>query len=207
MAQTTPRRTQQQRSDATRAALLDAALECLVEFGYAGTTTGRVCDVAGLSRGAHLHHFGRRAALVAAALAELVRRREADFQAEVVRLPLGDERIERSLDLLWAWFTGPLFYASVDLGAASRTDPELGSSLAPVERHLKESTLRRCREMFVGDRDDGRCDQAIQMTLATVRGLALLPVLQPGSRLPSQQWDFARGQLAATIRTRLAAPS
>ncbi|MGH3543553.1 MAG: TetR/AcrR family transcriptional regulator, partial [Mycobacterium sp.] len=33
------RRTQAQRSAATRTRLLDATVECLVTFGYAGTTT------------------------------------------------------------------------------------------------------------------------------------------------------------------------
>ncbi len=33
------RRTQEQRSAQTRAKLMDATVECLVEFGYGGTTT------------------------------------------------------------------------------------------------------------------------------------------------------------------------
>jgi AcrR family transcriptional regulator len=207
MSQTsTPRRTQRERRDTTRAALLDAALECLVEYGYGGTTTGRVCERAGVSRGAHLHHFGTRAALVAAALAELAERREVQFQDQVDRLPHGEPRIEAALDLLWSWFTGPLFYASVDLGAAARTDPELRGSLAPVERHLNQTTLIRCRQMFAADREDSRCDQLIQMALASVRGLALLPVLQPGTRKATAQWAFARERLAAAIRERLATP-
>jgi len=201
MSTTKPaRRTQRERREVTRAALLDAALDCLVEYGYDGTTTGRVCEAAGVSRGAHLHHFGTRAALVSAALAELAQRREEQFRSEVSLLPQGEARVERSLDLLWSWFTGPLFYASVDLGAAARTDPELRASLAPIERHLNKVTLARCREMFAADGGDGSCDQLIQMTLATVRGLALLPVLQPGTRKAAQQWEFARAQLLAAFR-------
>src|SRR5215470_16496508 len=62
------RRTQAERSAATQARLLDAALQCLVELGYAGTTTTVVAERAGVSRGAQLHHFPTRAALVAAAV-------------------------------------------------------------------------------------------------------------------------------------------
>lgn len=195
MEAVTPRRTQRERREATRAALLDAALECLVEYGFDGTTTGRVCERAGLSRGAHLHHFGTRGALLAAALAELANRRERDFQREVERLPAGPDRIGRALDLLWTWFTGPLFYASVDLGAAARTDPELRAALAPVERHLSQTTVVRSREMFAAGREDASRDELIQMALATVRGLALLPVLQPGIRSLDAQWRFARARL------------
>jgi AcrR family transcriptional regulator len=180
--------------------LLDAALECLVEYGYEGTTTGRVCDRAGVSRGAHLHHFGTRGALVAAALGELARRREIEFQRQVELMPSGPSRVEAALELLWSWFTEPLFYASVDVGAAARTDAGLRASLEPVERHLNYTTLVRCREMFAADRDDRRFDQLIQLTLAAVRGLALLPVLQPGAKNPTTQWEFARASLATAFR-------
>jgi AcrR family transcriptional regulator len=194
------RRTQAERRTATQAALLDAAIECLVEYGYEGTTTGRVCERAAVSRGAHLHHFGTRPALVAAALQELAQRREDRFRRQVERLPRDGERVERALDLLWSWFTGPLFQASVDLAAAARTDPELRASLAPVERRLSQQTLLCCRQMFAADTEDPTYDQLIQMTLGTVRGLALLPVLQPGGRSATKQWEFARDQLATLIR-------
>jgi AcrR family transcriptional regulator len=199
-ATTRARRTQEERRAATRAALLDAALECLVEHGYEGTTTGLVCERAGVSRGAHQHHFGTRPALVAAALEELAIRRGEDIRRELASLPQGDERIELALDAIWGWFTGPLFDASVDLAAAARTDEELRASLAPVERRLSQETLRCCREMLAADAEDPSRDQLIQMTLGTVRGLALLPVLQPGSRSAAKQWAFARDRLADLFR-------
>ena len=200
MTATQPRRTQEERRAVTRAALLDAALEILVEYGYEGTTTGRVCERAGLSRGAHQHHFGTRAELLAAALEELALRRGDDIRREVAALPAGDERIEQALDAIWGWFTGPLFDASVDLAAAARTDEELRAQLAPVERRLSQETLRCCRAMLAADAEDPSRDQLIQMTLGTVRGLALLPILQPGSRSAAKQWAFARDRLAGLYR-------
>jgi AcrR family transcriptional regulator len=200
MSTTHPRRTQEERRAGTRAALLDAALECLVEHGYEGTTTGRVCERAGLSRGAHLHHFRTRPALVAAALEELATRRGEDIRREVESLPRGDERIELALDAIWGWFTGPLFEASVDLAAAARTDEELRASLAPVERRLSHETLRCCRAMLADGPEDPSRDPLIQMTLGTVRGLALLPILQPDGRSAAKQWAFARERLADLFR-------
>src|SRR5439155_19309262 len=61
------RRTQEERSAATREALMDATIDCLVDYGYAGTTTTRVAARARLSRGAQMHHFQRKAPLVVAA--------------------------------------------------------------------------------------------------------------------------------------------
>ncbi|MEV6217467.1 helix-turn-helix domain-containing protein [Nocardia sp. NPDC051833] len=40
-----------------RSRLVEATVSCLVEFGYARTTTLRVQQRAGVSRGALLHHF------------------------------------------------------------------------------------------------------------------------------------------------------
>jgi AcrR family transcriptional regulator len=195
-----PRRTQVERSEATKAALLDAAVGCLIERGYQATTTAAVCERAGVSRGAHLHHFHTRAQLVSAALVEVAERRTEGFREEAARLPRGPRRVDDALDLLWSWFTGPLFQVSVDLAAAARTDEELRRGLAPVERALGAETLRRCREMFGRDEADGQLDPLIQMTLGTVRGLALLPVLQPGYRGVDKQWAYARAQLSGHFR-------
>jgi len=200
MSATPVRRTQEERSASTRAALLDAAIACLVEHGYEGTTTGRVCERAGLSRGAHLHHFGTRPALVAAALEELAMRRLEEIRGELASLPEGDARIEQALDAIWGWFTGPLYQASLDLAAAARTDEELRAQLAPVEARLSQGTLLCCREMLADGAEDRSRDPLIQMTLGTVRGLALLPILDPGNRSAPKQWAFARDRLAALYR-------
>src|SRR3954447_12839818 len=93
MASTTPRRTQAQRSAATVDALLDATIECLVEDGYANTTTSRVAERAGVSRGAHLHHFQTRSALVAAAVERLSALRAEQGIELADKLPSGPERI------------------------------------------------------------------------------------------------------------------
>src|SRR3954469_6197931 len=104
-----PRRNQAERSAATRQALLDATLECLVEVGYANTTTARVAERAGLSRGAHLHHFQTRDALVAAAPDHLTRRRGERLLAAADALPEGPDRVGQGLDLLWNSYNNPLY--------------------------------------------------------------------------------------------------
>ncbi len=52
--------------------LIEATLTTLCEHGYAELTIGRVVAVAGVSRGAPMHHFASKAALVEAATASLV---------------------------------------------------------------------------------------------------------------------------------------
>src|SRR5712691_9686433 len=102
-----PRRSQAERSAATREALLDATIASLVEDGYANTTTSRVAERAGVSRGAHLHHFQTRSALVAAAIEQLSERRSEELLAAAAELPAGRERFVKGLDLLWANYASP----------------------------------------------------------------------------------------------------
>jgi AcrR family transcriptional regulator len=62
------RRTQAERTAATRAALIAAARPRFGARGYAGVSTPEVVDAAGVSRGALYHHFDDKAALFAAVL-------------------------------------------------------------------------------------------------------------------------------------------
>src|SRR5258708_1481391 len=130
---------QQERSRATQHRLLEATVECLVEHGWAGTTTTLIAERANVSRGAQLHHYPTKAALVLAAVVHLTERRAAEIRLEAATLesqsPQG--RVGRVVDLLAASFTGPLFIAAIELWVAARTDPELPAALVAVEARIR----------------------------------------------------------------------
>ncbi|HEX4109697.1 MAG TPA: TetR/AcrR family transcriptional regulator [Solirubrobacteraceae bacterium] len=197
---TSARRTQQERSEATRTALLDAAIDCLSEAGYAKVTTSMVCERAGLSRGAHLHHYGTRAALLAAAIGHLGDRLMADAEARLAcLLPDGPRRTERALDVLWSAYRGELFLVALELGVAARTDPELMAELAPVEQMVDRRVRRHAELLFphLADRPDFA--QLVGFVLSTLRGLALLDVVRPSRGGQEQRWRYARAQLLGIL--------
>src|SRR6185437_11506382 len=190
------RRSQAERSATTRQALLDATIACLVEDGYANTTTSRVSERAGLSRGAHLHHFQTRQALLAATMEYLAERRAESLLAAAQELPDGPERLARSLDLLWEGYASPLYQAALDLWTHARTDPELRERLAPIERDLDRQTQQVTRRLFGDVAEQPGFDHLIELAAATMRGLALLDTLHPGAGRNRRQWPYCRERLA-----------
>jgi AcrR family transcriptional regulator len=202
-AASAPRRSQAERSAATRDALLDATIECLVEHGYENTTTSRVAARAGVSRGAHLHHFQTRQALLAAAMERLAERRGAELLAAAEDLPEGRERLVQGLDLLWASYANPLFHAALDLWSHARTDPDLRERLVPVERRLDRQTLTIARRLFPALAEQPDFDRLIELAVSTIRGLALLDTLHPGDGRNRKQWRYSRARLVELFEAAL----
>jgi AcrR family transcriptional regulator len=204
---TQPRRNQAERSAATRQALLDATLECLVEDGYANTTTARVAERAGVSRGAHLHHFQTRDALLAAAADHLTRRRGEHLLAAADALPAGEDRVARGLDLLWESYANPLYQATLDLWTHGRTDAELRRHLVPIERQLDRQTMELSRHLFPDAAGRPDFERLVELALATIRGLVVLDTLHAGGTRAEKQWATCRGQLLALFEDAGATPS
>jgi AcrR family transcriptional regulator len=169
------RRTQEERSATTRAALLDATIDCLAEYGYANLTTTRVVERAGVSRGAQVHHFPTKAQLVSEAVMHLAGKRIEEFLQTMPRLPRSEEkRVSRILDLIWEVHTGPLFEAALELWVAARTDPELRASLNAVEDDVAQTVASVGPSLFpeVAARPHFQTD--VDSAMAAIRGLALL---------------------------------
>src|SRR3954468_4816234 len=169
------RRTQEERSATTRAALLDATIDCLAEYGYANLTTTRVVERAGVSRGAQVHHFPTKAELVSEAVRHLAGKRIEEFLQTMPRLPRSEEkRVSRILDLIWEVHNGPLFEAAIELWVAARTDAELRASLVGVEQDVSQTAASVGPSLFpeIASRPNFQTD--VDSAMAAIRGLALM---------------------------------
>lgn len=176
------RRTQAERSAGTRAKLMAAAIDCLLERGYAGTTTTEVARRAGVSRGAQLHHFPTKEKLVAHAVRHLAEQWIGHFRRVRQGLAPGGDRVSVAIDLLWSSFSGPLFMAAVELWVASRTDPKLHATLLLTERKTGRSIAQFFDEVFGEVSAHPRFGDLRRLTLYLMRGMALESILEPRER-------------------------
>ncbi|PXY28062.1 TetR/AcrR family transcriptional regulator [Prauserella muralis] len=165
-------RTQAQRREQTRTALLDATIDCLVELGYPRTSMQEICARAGVSKGAFQHHFAAKAELMAAAVEHLTTRLKQQRAPEMEGLPPGRERIAAAIDLLWESYSGTLATAAMELWIAARTEPELRAAIRPVDRALGRSTLEQVAAL-AGEVPRERVETLYWLTVNLTRGLAL----------------------------------
>ena len=194
---TTAREPQQERSRATQQRLLEATVDCLVEHGYAGATTTVIAERAGVSRGAQLHHYPTRAALVLAAVTHLADRRAQELRTEAQGLN-GDR--EQVIDMLAAVFTGPLFVAALEVWVAARTDPELRDALVPLEAKVGREMHRLTIELLGADETKPGVREAVQATLDLLRGLGVANLLTDDTHRRTQLLAAWKEQLASLLR-------
>lgn len=134
---------QEERSAETRQRLMDAAVECLFERGYAGTTTTEIASRAGVSRGAQLHHFPKKDELVISALEHVFALRLAQTRDMSAERPTGGRarRMSGLVDAMWPFFKGPTFYAWLELVVASRTEPALNEAVRDASKRFGDGLL------------------------------------------------------------------
>lgn len=136
---TARRRTQTERSDAMRRRLVDATIECLTKDGYGATTVSSIVRRAGVSRGAQLHHFPNKHALILQATEHLMRRAYRVLGQMLLEIAEDQDRVKAVVDGAWKAIYGTrLFDAYFELMIAARHDAELSVAL----QQLSERTLR-----------------------------------------------------------------
>jgi AcrR family transcriptional regulator len=170
---TTVRVPQEERTRVMRARLLEATVDCLVERGFAGTSTTLVSERAGVSRGAQLHHFPTKNALVVAAVEHLTEVRGAELARAAEKLPTGPKRTRAVLRMLGDHFTSPVFSAALELWVAARTDEALRAVVAPLEQRVGRETHRLTVDLLGVDESRAGARELVQATLDLVRGLGL----------------------------------
>ncbi|MFF2348718.1 TetR/AcrR family transcriptional regulator [Kitasatospora sp. NPDC058115] len=183
---------QQDRSRATRARLLAAAVDCLAELGWNGSTVAVVAERAGVSRGAAQHHFPTREDLFTAAVEHVTAERLTAVRAHADALPdAGPARTEAVVDMIVRLYTGPLFRAALQLWVAAATEEPLRERIIGLEGRVGREAHRAAVEFLGADETGPGVRETVQATLDMARGLGLANLLTDDSARRSgviRQW-------------------
>ncbi|MEW1903779.1 MULTISPECIES: TetR/AcrR family transcriptional regulator [unclassified Streptomyces] len=161
----------QDRSRATRQRLLEAAVSCLAEHGWAGSTVSVVAERAGVSRGAAQHHFPTREDLFTAAV-EYV----AEERSQALRALPSDDR-EAAVAALVDLYTGPLFRAALHLWVAATGEDQLRARVTELEARVGRESHRIAVEVLGADETRPGVRETVQGLLDMARGLGLATLL------------------------------
>lgn len=165
---------QAQKSANTRTQITEAAIRCFVEYGYSQTTTTLIAEKAGLSRGAMLHHFPSKLAVVSAAVEHLHAKRLRAFRKAVSKPMAGRDHLRQSLEAYWGHVRHPMFVAFFELAVAARTDKELAAILRPAQEAFEREWYDAAVEVFPEWKGRGdRFDLALDLVHYVLEGMAI----------------------------------
>jgi len=176
------REPRQDRGRATRQRLLEAAVDCLAELGWARATVAVVAERAGVSRGAAQHHFPTREALFTAALEYMAAERIAEVRRCGAALPAGARHTEAVVEMLVGVYVGPLFRAAAQVWVQAAADEALRTLVVPLEARMARETHTIAVHLLGVDEGRPGVRETVQGLLDMARGLGLADLLTDDSR-------------------------
>jgi AcrR family transcriptional regulator len=109
------RRTQAERTAATRERIMRAVVESIAEIGFQKTTANEITRRAGVTWGAVQHHFGGKDGILDAVLAESFE----GFAVRLAEVPTEGaslaERVSAFVDIAWAHFGSPDYRSTFEI--------------------------------------------------------------------------------------------
>lgn len=170
----------QQRSEETRANILDAAAKLFSTRGFAAASVDDICAEAGISKGAFYHHFESKQALFHALLDSWLQ--AIDTAIESSKDKTAPETFMQMTDAF------PYFFGTAGDGLpmflefwlqASRDKKIWEASIAPYRRYHKYFTTLIKKGVDEGSFVEVDPELASRMIVATAMGLLLQSLLDP----------------------------
>jgi AcrR family transcriptional regulator len=191
-----PRRTQQERREATIRKLLDATIESLLAVGYSRTTVKEICKRSGVSHGGLFRFFPSLLDLIVATAEECARRQIASFEQQFAHLKHDENPLIAALHLLRSACRSSLNTVSYELLLAARTDAKLRRALQkPAKRYL--DAIRATAENIPGlDAIPAETREVLLFTaINTFDGETLMRTVLPQPELEEKKMELLIGLL------------
>jgi AcrR family transcriptional regulator len=160
----------QEKSLRTRALLLDAAIESLVDVGYGNASIADIAARAGVTRGAQVHHFRTRTELFAQVIEHVADRQREALQQRVETLPAASSPAEVLVELVEATFSGKFGKAAVELYVNIANNTDLRRDMLRTQHQLTVELLDTCARLIGPDVARERLESAYWVTIMLVRG-------------------------------------
>ncbi len=175
------RRTQTERSAETIDALRRATIALMSEVGFVNMTTTSIAKRAGVSRGAMLHHFSSKVALVMYATGEMWN--GVVVSTDALRAQCDPDKPDPRMfvDALWDGAMAETHVSvTVDMTLAARGNPELKAHLDGwVGRMFKSYNAAGRRAFGKAGLTNRECDALIATIASTLRGQRVAQMFSP----------------------------
>lgn len=140
-SQPAQRRTQAERTESTRAKLIAAAIECLNEYGYAGTTTQKISERADVTRGALNHHFKDRNDLLIEVCDYMYREFVSQLRENLKKSDSILNRLKTFAYAAWSGSIRPSQRAYLEILMATKGDPAFKKQVSDVLQRIDTQNL------------------------------------------------------------------
>src|ERR1700719_1006548 len=174
-----PRRTQAERSEATRKRLLDAAVKLIRDKGFGGLRTIDVAILAGVSRGALMHHFPSKHALVVAVLTYV---NEVTFTQRTRRTQLArtsGDPIEEIIKDAQDFFLGDYFFIELAIAMSDESTRRLRRETHQFTRQTRFSIEAAWLDTLISSGIPKQlASDVLALTLSAVRGFSVRMLIE-----------------------------
>ncbi|MCA8863508.1 MULTISPECIES: TetR/AcrR family transcriptional regulator [unclassified Halomonas] len=168
----TKRQNQEERSRQTQARVTQATIECILEKGIRATSTVDVARLAGVSRGALVHHYPSKTLLMQAALEDLLSREVESVREMAVKVKAGELNFDSLLKALHEHFKGDLYMVTLEYLTNARTDPDIMKVLVPLAAKFNDSLEQIWEQLVASSKHTSHQNRvALNATLCMMRGM------------------------------------
>jgi len=119
---------------ATRARLIDATIDCILEEGFYRASSNRIAERAGVTWGVIQHHFGTREALLLGTFQHGMEELIETLESAVIAGDTFEARLESLADVIWRFYRRPRFVAYEQLTLNLLRDPTIDAATVRLVR-------------------------------------------------------------------------
>ncbi|MDB5609485.1 MAG: Transcriptional regulator, TetR family [Bradyrhizobium sp.] len=202
-----PRRTQAERSETTRKQLLDAAIKLVRAKGFGGLRTVEVSTLAGVSRGALLHHFKNKHALVVGVLHYVneISLTQSARRAQSARSS-GDP-IEGIIQDAREFYFGDYFFLELAIAMSDESSRSLKRETYQISRPTRFSIEAAWLDTLVSSGLPKQlAGDVLALTMSVVRGFSVRMLIEKDpeqfARLLKVWRDIIRQHISMSLKSR-----